>query len=180
MALLLTFSPVPIHPPSSLLPLVPGGYVADTFSRLAYRTRPLHCLYTPGAIGLRQCGGHAGPRGCPPPYACLPLRLQALPIWLSPLCGGHRFSSALLPATGAGPGPRPRAGQSQGEGKESRSRVGVGERWMSLPWSIPPLSLTWSYLPPLHTRVQSVFPFPECQILSLLYLKPSHGSHIIP
>lgn len=127
MALLLTFSPVPTHPPSSLLPLVPGGYVADTFSRLAYRTRPLHCLHTPGAIGLRQCGGHTGPRGCPPPYPCLPLRLQALPIWLSPLCGGHGFGSALLPATGAGPGPRPRAGQSQGEGKESRGRVGVGE-----------------------------------------------------
>jgi hypothetical protein len=34
-ALLPTSSPVPVHPPTSLLPLVPGGYVAVPVGRLA-------------------------------------------------------------------------------------------------------------------------------------------------
>jgi hypothetical protein len=58
-ALLPTSSPVPVHPPTSLLPLVPGGHTTSPDSRLARGTRSLHSLDAPGATGLWKCGGHS-------------------------------------------------------------------------------------------------------------------------
>lgn len=52
--------------------------------------------------------------------------------------------------------------------------MGVGELGMSLPWSIPPLSLPGLIF--LHSTPESRgLAFPECQILSFLLPKTSHG-----
>lgn len=57
-ALLPTSSPVPVHPPTSLLPLVPGDHAAVPVGRLARGTGPIHSLNPLGATGLRERGGH--------------------------------------------------------------------------------------------------------------------------
>lgn len=123
---LLTFSQSPTHPPF-LLPLVPEATLR-TLSAGWHIELDSFTASTPlGPLDFGQCGGHAGPLGLPATFTpCLPLRLQALPIWFSPLVGCSDSAvpcSLLLELAQA-------LDQELGKAKE-RVRRGVGWGWVN-------------------------------------------------